>query len=110
MDLNQVWQAALGEIELQVSRPNFLTWFKNSRLLEKEEGVALVSLPNNFAKEWIENKYHKIILAALRNLDETTKKIEYTIDSKADAVPKIRKNKTVSNINKDFKEQPLFNE
>lgn len=110
MDLNQIWQAALGEIELQVSRPNFLTWFKNSQLLEKQEGVALVSLPNNFAKEWIENKYHKIILAALRNIDETTKKIEYTVDNKSDSRAKIKKSRVASAANKDFKEQPLFNE
>ena len=79
MELNEVWKAALGEIELQISRPNFLTWFKNTSLLEKKDGVALVGLPNNFAKEWIENKYGKIVLRSLRNLDETTKKIDYVV-------------------------------
>ncbi len=77
--LNEIWRAALGEIELQISRPNFLTWFKNTSLLEKKEGVALIGLPNSFAKEWVENKYGKIVLRALRNLDETTKKIDYAV-------------------------------
>jgi len=79
MNLEQLWQSALGEIELQISRPNFVTWFKNSRLLERQEGIATVALPNNFSKEWIENKYYKIVLGALRNLDETTKKIEFIV-------------------------------
>lgn len=81
MELQEFWKTALSEIELQISRPNFVTWLKNSQLVDKKEGVALVSLPNNFAKDWVQNKYHKIILAALRNIDETTKKIEFMVDS-----------------------------
>lgn len=78
-DLDQIWQAALGEIEIQVSRPNFATWFKNSRLLEKQNGVALVALPNNFSKEWIEKRYYKVVLGALRNLDDNTKKVDFVV-------------------------------
>lgn len=81
MTLEELWKAALGEIELQVSKPNFVTWFKNSNLLDKKDGVALISLPNNFAKEWVENKYQKIILRSLRNLDETTKRIDFVVTS-----------------------------
>ena len=71
MDPKDIWQTVLGEIELQISRPNFLTWLKQSQLVSKNEkdGVALVSLPNNFAKEWVKNRYHKLILGSLRNLD-----------------------------------------
>src|SRR3989344_8285656 len=82
MEFEQLWNSALGEIELQISRPNYLTWLKNSRLLDKQEGTVLISLPNNFAKEWVENKYQKIILNALRNLDENTKKIQFTVHNK----------------------------
>ena len=98
MDFEQLWQNALGEIELQISRPNYVTWLKNSRLINKQDGIALISLPNNFAKEWVENKYQKIILGALRNLDDSTKKIQFTVNNKpvqltakrsrADALPK----------------------
>jgi len=84
MDLEQLWQTALAEIELQISRPNFITWFKSSRLLEKNSGSALVALPNNFSKEWIENRYYKIVLGALRNLDETTKKVDFVVIAHAE--------------------------
>lgn len=89
MDLKELWQSALGEIELQVSRPNFVTWFRNSNLLDKKEGAALIGLPNNFAKEWVENKYYKVILGALRNIDETTKKLEFVVHNNSNATPKI---------------------
>ncbi|MCX6702347.1 MAG: chromosomal replication initiator protein DnaA [Candidatus Wolfebacteria bacterium] len=80
MDLNQLWQSTLGEIELQISRPNFLTWLKNSALINKDDqGMAIVGLPNNFAKEWVANKYHKMILTALHSLDESIRKIDYVV-------------------------------
>ena len=94
MDFDQLWQTALGEIELQVSRPNYVTWLKNSRLLDKQDGTVLISLPNNFAKEWVENKYNKIILSALRNLDESTKKIQFTVNNKPANLNPSRKNRT----------------
>ncbi len=110
-ELDRIWEAALGEIELQVSRPNFATWLKSSRLIEKQEGVAFVSLPNNFAKEWVENKYHKLILAALRNLDDTTKKVEYMIESKSHSLLKAKRSKQQPAFSeKDFSEQLAFNE
>ncbi len=81
MDSKEIWKTVLGEIELQISRPNFLTWLKQSQLINKNEkdGTALVGLPNNFAKEWVKNRYHKIILGSLRNIDGSIKNIDYVV-------------------------------
>ena len=81
MNSEETWQSVLGEIELQISRPNFLTWLKQSRLLErdKDSGVAIVALPNNFAKEWVRNRYHKLILGSLRNMDDSVKNVDYVV-------------------------------
>lgn len=80
MSLEQLWQSVLAEIELQVSHPNFVTWLKNSQLIDKkEDGTALIALPSKFAKEWVETKYQKIILGVLRTSDATTKKLEFLV-------------------------------
>ncbi|PIR98598.1 MAG: chromosomal replication initiator protein DnaA [Candidatus Colwellbacteria bacterium CG10_big_fil_rev_8_21_14_0_10_41_28] len=77
---DELWTSVLSEIELQVSKPNFITWFKNSKLIENRDGVALIALPNNFAKEWVESKYHKLILGSLRSVNGSTKNIEYVVE------------------------------
>jgi chromosomal replication initiator protein len=108
MNLEHLWQSTLSEVELQISRPNFLTWLKNSQLTHKEDGVVFVSFPNNFAKEWVENKYNKIILSVLRNLDSSTKKVEYIVENKNSS--NNRKNKQKKTIEPDIKIQQSFAE
>ena len=80
VDRDKLWESTLAELELQISRANFLTWLKNSRLIDKTgDGKALVGLANNFAKEWVENKYHKLITETLHSLDDSIKKVEYVV-------------------------------
>lgn len=79
MNLDELWQAVLGELELQISKPNFQTWFKNSRLLEKKDDTLTIGLESTFAKEWVANKYHKLLLKILRNFDLDIKEIYYQV-------------------------------
>lgn len=60
MELQELWQSVLGELELQISKPNFQTWLKNSFLSDKKNETVCLSLESAFAKEWVSNKYHKI--------------------------------------------------
>jgi chromosomal replication initiator protein len=88
MELDQMWQSALGEIQAQLSRANFTTWLKNSRLIDKKDGTFYIAVPSNFAKQWVEEKYHKNLLGILRNMDGSVKKIEYVISGAEPASPK----------------------
>ncbi len=109
MEHESLWQNVLGEIELQVSRPNFLTWLKNSQLVEKseKEGVVLVGLPNNFAKEWVKNRYHKLILGSLRNFDGSVRSVNYTVLAGSSPVVVLKQQKVGVKENKPPDELPL---
>ncbi len=102
MGREELWQTVLSEIELQISRPNFVTWLKNSRLVENTEGSALVALPNHFAKEWVETKYHKLILGVIRNHDGSVRKIEYAVEG---SLVKVSQRSRV--VGADFDEKQL---
>jgi chromosomal replication initiator protein len=106
---DQIWKTVLADIELNTSKANFVTWFKNTSLIEKKEGVATVSVPNAFTKEWLENKYHKTILKLLRNISPEIKEVRYLIGPNI-IVPQIPRQKkittpqVVSDNQLDFKE------
>lgn len=81
MNNAELWQAALGEIELSISKANFSTWFKNTNILSNENGKVVIGVPNGFAKEWLENKYNTYIFRALRNSQDDIKEISCVIYS-----------------------------
>lgn len=72
MNNEQLWQAILGELELSLSKANFTTWFKHTYILEQEGGKITVAVPNTFTKTWLENKYHKFIVIALKNVSHNS--------------------------------------
>lgn len=81
MELEKLWQSVLADVELQISRANFATWLKSSRLIDKQEHIAYIALPNNFAKEWVENKYQKLILGSLRLSDPSLTQVKFVVQS-----------------------------
>ncbi len=70
MNTSHLWQAALGELELLLSKPNFNTWFKETYVLSFENDRIIVGVPNGFTKQYLEKKYHPIIIKALRNVSQ----------------------------------------
>ncbi|PIP23934.1 MAG: chromosomal replication initiator protein DnaA [Candidatus Nealsonbacteria bacterium CG_4_10_14_0_2_um_filter_38_17] len=79
MTKEEIWQSVLAQIQLNISQANFATWFKNTGVSEIESGQAVISTPNSFAKEWLENKYNKIIFKILHGLNEDIKEVKYTV-------------------------------
>ena len=67
------------EIETGVSRANFSTWFKNTSILKEEMGVIYVGVPNEFVRDWLKNKYHKLITKTMANAYENMRAVEYVI-------------------------------
>lgn len=80
MDLKQLWQNVLVEMELGVSKANFNTWFKDTRIVKEDDGVIVLSVPNAFVKEWLLTKYHSAILRNLRNLENSIHAVEYVVN------------------------------
>ena len=68
MEIAEIWNAALGELEVILSKANFTTWFKGAQLVEINDQSATIVVRNTFFKEWFENKYHPHILKVLNHL------------------------------------------
>lgn len=115
MDSDALWKTALAHIELSISKANFITWFKNTGILEQKEGEVVISVPNGFAKEWLENKYNHFILQALQSVDPSIRKIRCTIgtnsmtggsSAKIDSVQTVKSSPEQKSI--DFKRKKII--
>jgi chromosomal replication initiator protein len=79
MQENTLWQAVLGEIELSVSRGNFVTWFKNTQLVKNKDDVVIIGVPNIFVKNQLERKFNDLVLEVLSKNGAKPSKVEYKI-------------------------------
>jgi chromosomal replication initiator protein len=80
-DQRGVWQAVLGEIELSISRGNFMTWFNNTTMLDdgKASGQVVIGVPNVFIKQQLERKYSDLMRDILTKNGLTADNVEYRI-------------------------------
>jgi len=79
MDTKQLWKNCLAEIELEVSKATFNTWFKNTSILKEEGGTIHVGVPNEFVRDWLKNKYHKLITKIIADQYENMRAVEFSI-------------------------------
>ena len=83
MENNDIWQAALGELELTLSKANFTAWFKNTYVSSYEGGKLVISVPNLFTKAWLEKKHHDAIVRALRNATMNgVREVSYRVETR----------------------------
>lgn len=75
----ELWENALVELELTISKPNFNTWFKDTHIVRVEDGTVYLGVPSQFARDWVSTKFHKDILRSLRTLSEGVRNVEYVI-------------------------------
>jgi chromosomal replication initiator protein len=79
MQEGALWQAVLGEIELSVSRGNFVTWFKNTQLIRFRDGILVIGVPNIFVKNQLEKKFNDLVLEVLAKNGTRPERIDYKI-------------------------------
>lgn len=112
MESEALWKTALAHIELSISKANFVTWFKNTSILDHSGPEVTIGVPNGFAKEWLENKYNHYIIQALQSADPNIRKIRCVIHGSGGAGPKIDSvqiNKaSVEPKNVDFKRKKII--
>src|SRR3989344_7344033 len=92
MDNEKLWQSVLAQMQLHISRANFATWFQNTEIISKEDEKIIISVPNAFSKEWLNNKYYKLILKTIYDQDSSVKELEFTINPQS--AKKIAPNET----------------
>lgn len=112
LDYEKLWKDVLSEVELNISKANFSTWFKDTYIGKYDNGEVAIHVPNSFAHEWLSTKFNKLIAGIIRNMDSSIRHIDYIIVSQ----PKNQAKQTTIQQNKPLKtilsneEQLGFNE
>jgi chromosomal replication initiator protein len=70
----EIWQSALGKLQIQVSKANYTTWLGDSQGLGCHDNVFVVGVPNIFVAEWLSKRLYPLVRKTL--VDITGKDID----------------------------------
>ncbi|MDH4300031.1 MAG: chromosomal replication initiator protein DnaA [Dehalococcoidia bacterium] len=60
-----IWQSALGKLQIQVSKANYTTWLSDSQGLNCHDNVFVVGVPNVFVAEWLSKRLYPLVRKTL---------------------------------------------
>ena len=73
------WEAALGRLQLQITRPSFDTWLRGTTGVAVEDGALVVAVPNQFAAEWLERRMYGLIESAVLAVADDLREVSFRV-------------------------------
>lgn len=77
----EIWVAALGELQLQVSRPNFNTWLKSTVGISYKNNNFVVGVPNAFVAEWLNNRLCSLVEKTLVGITGKNMAVQFSVQA-----------------------------
>ena len=63
-DFKDIWSRILTDVELEVSRANFLTLFKRTHLISIEKDVVTIAAPSTMIIDLLQRRFYDVIKRA----------------------------------------------
>ncbi len=75
----KAWQAALGELQLQVAPDIYEMYLQPTRFMAYEDGAFLIAVPNGFVKDWLDLRLNRVVKKTLRHIANREVEIKYSV-------------------------------
>jgi chromosomal replication initiator protein len=79
----EIWETALGELQVQVSKPNYRTWFSKTTGLSYRDNQFVIGVPNAFAAEYLDKNQRSLIEKSLIRLTAPDVQIVFQVNGKS---------------------------
>jgi len=70
MNVQQAWQATLGQLQMEMSKASFDTWVKSAELINYDEakGIFYIGVQNAYACDWLESRLKSTMISKLTGM------------------------------------------
>ncbi|MBN1995292.1 MAG: chromosomal replication initiator protein DnaA [Anaerolineae bacterium] len=85
MNADQVWQTALGQLQMQMTQATFDTWVKNTHIVAQDKDILTVGTKSAFAKDWLENRLLATINRTVTGIMGYPVDIKFIVDAEGGA-------------------------
>jgi len=79
MSAERLWQAALGQLQLEMPRATFDTWVRDAELLAHEDGAYIIGVRNAYARDWLEDRMLATVKRVLTGLAGRTVEVRFVV-------------------------------
>lgn len=79
MEPNEIWQTALGELELQLTGTTFDTWLGRTKFISFENESFVIGVHNAYAQDWLENRLQSMVVRTLTHVCGHPVKVKFVV-------------------------------
>lgn len=78
-NVQQVWQETLDVVRAELNTPTFKTWFEQTAPLGIIEQEMVISVQNDFARDWLETRYSSLLSSALTQVTGAPMAVRFSV-------------------------------
>ena len=75
----EVWRAVLGELQLQLPRPTFETWLRQTEGVGRDGQSLVVEVPTPFAVAWLERRMYQSIQKTVEKITQQPLDVQFRV-------------------------------
>ncbi len=79
MKAEQAWQAALGQLQMEMPKATFDTWVRGAELAAYEDGDFKIGVPNAYARDWLESRLASTLKRLLTGLMNRSVEVHFIV-------------------------------
>ena len=83
----EIWETALGELQIQVNKANYRTWLEKTVGLSYQDNQFVVGVPNTFVAEYLDKNQRSLIKKTLIGITRRDIKIAFSVDGRDENSP-----------------------
>jgi chromosomal replication initiator protein len=79
MKAEQAWQAAIGQLQMEMPKAAFDTWVRNTEFVSYEDGCFIIGVQNAYARDWLENRLASTVKRILTGIMNRTVEVRFSV-------------------------------
>lgn len=101
MKPEQAWQAAQGQIQLEMPKAAYDTWVRDAQYFSYEDGTFVISVQNAYARDWLESRLSSTIVRILTGMMKRTVEVRFIVWQEQDTEVKIESAQDIEGFQED---------
>jgi len=79
MKAEHAWQAAQGQLQLEMPKAAFDTWVRGADFFSYEDGAFFISVKNTYARDWLESRLASTVVRILTGMMNRTVEVRFIV-------------------------------